>query len=321
MLLTLQKTRKESGGARSGSGRKAFDVEFEDRKIICMWLCDWFARKLGSAQRPATDAECELATNNSFPSTKIKFKTSKAQSGGMWAKARRGERPFSDERMKDVMFAAVKRKFCDKASRINDAENTKNCHATMALLTLIAEDGGLGHQNAEKQEFENLQANLHKSLHKLSSSDKRRASFERSKGAALEALTKLRSFLEKDEDASVDFCSGRISIKDDADLLASPYYDGESSSPDWILNPRKVIKKIAALKFGDSLTPVSIALGQTWAMQYETPIFSNSIAIVNHVKRLNADPSFKSHTWPDFNAHDHIELDSFIASNLNQSNV
>lgn len=315
MTLTLPKTTR--GGARQGAGRKAFDVEFEERKIICMWLCDWFARELGTAQCPATDAKCEEAVNNSLPSTAPEFETSKAQAGGMWAKARRGERPFNEDRMQAVMFAAGKKtakkeKFYDAGWRLNRAVNVGTDHMTMVLLSLIALDGGLGNQNDEKEEFEKLQTNLHKSLYALSSSHKRRTSFKNSKAAALAALAKLQSFLANDADAAVELRSGRISIKEESELLASPYYDGESWSPDWVLNPRKVIKQIGALQFGESLTPVTIALGQTWAMRYETPIFSDSVAVMNHIDRLNKDPLFKLSPYPEFNAH--ADIDSFIQS-------
>lgn len=98
------------GGARVGAGRKAGggNRDQKDRVLITQWLCSWFSIKAGSGGVPATDAQCEELVNGKVHRNDPVFPTERLMSGGMWGKARRGERPFSQDRIQRVCDAAQK---------------------------------------------------------------------------------------------------------------------------------------------------------------------------------------------------------------------
>lgn len=276
---------KSYGGARKGAGRKAFDREFEDRRMLCMWLCDWFARQVGNAQRPASDSQCEQAVNNGLPMSKPEFLTDRSVQGGMWGKARRGERPFGPQRMLTVCAAADTHKFWDSGWR-RSLPSTLDDPLTTLVLTLVAAEGGFENQLNEKREFKRLQTNMARSLSCLMVC-KSEKQFANRKEAALAALREWEDFVDDEELAPVGLRGGYVDL--DQDRLLAEW--GEEDPRSWRFHPPRTAKSILALRFRGSLDSVALARAQVWSLEYTANNFSDSNVMVQHIRRLKKGPS------------------------------
>lgn len=288
-LFKIAKTAspKSYGGARKGAGRKAFDHEFEDRKMVCMWLCDWFARQVGSAQRPASDAQCEQSVNDGLPQSKTEFLTSRSVLGNMWGKARRGERPFGKERMVSVCSAADKHKFWYAGWRRN-LQGPLDDPLTTLLLTLVAAEGGFQNQLIEKKEFNRLQTSIARALSSLMACTSEKQ-FANRKKAALAALREWLDFVNDVKGALVGLRGGYVDLRHD--LLAAEWGDEEPRSIFKPFNPSRTKKCLSALRFGDPLDLVVIARAQVCSMEYTANNFSDSQIMMKHIRRLKEPPS------------------------------
>lgn len=279
---------KTHGGARKGSGRKSFDREFEDRRMLCMWLCDWFARQVGNAQRPASDAKCEEMVDGGLPLAKPQFETAKRERsvpGRRWGKARRGERPFGPEEMVAVCAAADKHKFWDLRWR-RSLPNTRDDPVTLLLLTLVAAEGGFENQLSEKKEFKRLQTIMVRTLSSLVACTSERA-FDNRKTETLEALRDWQDFVDDTAAAPVGLRGGYVYLRHD--LLAAEW--GEDDPRGWILHPARTAKRIAALRFGGPMDSVELARTQVWSMKYTAHNFSDSQSMMQHIRRLKNGPA------------------------------
>jgi hypothetical protein len=278
---------KSYGGVRKGAGRKSFDREFEDRRMLCMWLCDWFARQVGSAQRPASDSQCEQSVNDGRPQSKPEFLTVRSVLGGMWGKARRGERPFGPERMLTVCTAADKHKFWDVAWR-RSLPKFLDDPLTTLLLALIAAEGGFDNQLKEKKQFKMLQTSMARALSSLLACTSKKQ-FDNRKEAALTALRDWLDFVNDVIKAPVGLRGGYVDIRHD--LLAAEWGGEDPRLIFKPFNPLRTKKCISSLRFGDPLDLVAIARAQVCSMEYTANNFSDSQIMMKHIRRLKEPPS------------------------------
>jgi hypothetical protein len=182
--------------------------------------------------------------------------------------------------MQAVVTAADKLKLWDARWR-RVLESHQGDYMTMLLLSLIAVEGGTENLTAEKNEFKKLQTRLEKSLHSLLKSESKRT-FESRKMASLTALAAWSDFAGDAENAPIGLRGGRVGLRED--LLASE--QGEDDIRSWILHPARTTKRIAALQFVGSTDFLKLAINQVWAMEYDAHNFSDSKAMVSHIKRL-----------------------------------
>lgn len=226
------------GGARAGSGRKAGDVEFLDRKLTSIWLCDWFARAFAKRQkkaRAANYAECEDAVNNKQAFEKPLF--SHAALGAQWAKAARGERPFSAGQMKLIMEAAVKLKLTEQsAAKVKIIE--RKDQITQTILILILADGTFDQFKVESKQVENQKKKIVTCLLKLNTSSVN--DFKNMRSKACTEIKAFANFVQKLELGQGSFCP----------IL---YLDEDGDEPDWSgytsIFSGKTERRITKLKF------------------------------------------------------------------------
>ena len=239
------------------------------------WLCDWFGRRLtGKLGWTASDAECEQTVNNFFSPDVPIFQTRKSTLGGMWAKGRRGERPFNAERTAAVISAADKLKFWDPAWRRGLAKACgESDHLTLLMLSLLSVDGS-AEQVRERAEFEARQAALLAALSHLKAGTSK--TFDRRLAAALAALEGWREF-------SSSLSGGSVDIQPD---LLNSIQSGHDDPRRWTLHPSRTIKRLALLSFGQSLESVEKATAQAWALHYVAYNFSDSRLMMQKVITL-----------------------------------
>lgn len=278
-MLIPKKTKASRGGRRVGAGRKfgGKNEETEDRCLASVWLCEWFGRRLTvKLGRAASDADCEQAVNNCFALTLPIFQTQKSTLGGMWAKARRGERPFNSDRTASVVAAADRLKFWDHAWRRSLPKSSGESDPfTLLMLSLLAVEGP-AEQARERAEFEVRQAALQAALSALKASTAR--TFERRRDAALAALEVWREF-------SLSLSAGSVDLQ--PDLLSS--IEPEADDPRrWVLHPGRTNKRLAALSFGQSLELIEKARAQAWALHYNPHNFSDSKMMTQKIKKMSA---------------------------------
>lgn len=268
---------KNQGGARLGAGRKAGgqNHDSEDRKLVCAWLCHWFARSLQSRlKRPVSDADCEQFVNERASASNPVFESQKATLGGMWAKARRGERPFSPDRMARVVTAADKLKFWNPRWRRDlAAASGETDQLALLVLSLISVEG-LDSQLSEKREFLKRQAALQRSLSAAATCTE--GKFEKCRQAALESLRAWAEFTSSLE-------AGRPGVL--TDLEAS--IDGDDIRR-WILHPDRTINRLLTMRYESRDEVLSKAAGQTWALEYRAHNFSDSSILTRHLRNLRS---------------------------------
>ncbi len=252
-------------------------METEDRCLASAWLCEWFGRRLaGKLGRSASDADCEQAVNNCFALTLPIFQTQKSTLGGMWAKARRGERPFNSERTAAVVAAADKLKFWDPAWRrgLSKASGESD-HLTLLMLSLLSVEGP-AEQARERAEFAERQAALQAALSELKAGTSK--TFERRRAAALAALESWHRF-------SSTLSAGIVDLQPD---LLSSIQSGHDDPRRWSLHPGRTSKRLTALSFGQPLESIERAQWQVWALHYQAHNFSDSRMMMQKIKKLNA---------------------------------
>lgn len=273
---TNQTSRFGYGGARHGSGRKASDEDqgFQDRKLISVWLCGWFSSRLQVLlKRHVYDADCEQAINEWFPLERPVFESEKSTLGGMWAKARRGERPFSPVRLAAVVTAADKLKFWDPRWRRDLANASgESDHLSLLLLSLIAVEGFDG-QKSEKHEFAKLQKVLQRAIDGLTASAP--AQFEKRRLAAVAALQAWSEFV-------LGLAAGHVCVRPD---LAASIESGVDDERRWVLHPARTIKRLLTLKFESKHDVLFKASWQVWALDYRAANFSESAMLLNHLRK------------------------------------
>lgn len=278
-MPTPKKTNVSRGGRRVGAGRKAGgqNVETEDRRLSSAWLCGWFGRRLTSKLgRLASDAECEQAINNCFSPDVPIFQTQKSTLGGMWAKARRGERPLNAERTTSIIAAADRLKFWDPTWRRSlPKDSGESDPLTLLMLSLLSVDG-LAEQGRERTEFAERQLVLQAALAALKTGTAH--TFERRRAAALAALEGWRDF-------SSALSAGYVYLQ--PSLLSS--IEPEADDPRrWVLRPGRTINRIAALSFGQPLESLVKTQWQVWALHYEAHNLSDSRMMIQKIKKLNS---------------------------------
>lgn len=262
---------KINGGARPGAGRKAFDQNYEDRRILSMWVCDWFERqfRLVKKIKKLSDADAESMINAEF-SLPV-FKTEPITSAGkMWNAAKRGERPFSNDRMTMIATAAEKLKFWRAGHNIEDIEDDL---LTVFILRMLAVDGF--HNQAEtKKQFDTLQEKLRTTLKDLLNPTKQ--DFAKRKTRVLKTLNEWKDFAD-----DYPKNAGEIGLR--RDVLAS-FENWDSDIRAWRLRPSRSIKLITPLKLGGNFQWVKQTLQQVEALHFETHLFYDRALIINPLK-------------------------------------
>lgn len=276
MPLSSLKKQPGPGGARLGAGRKAGGQNngTQDRKLMCAWLCDWFGRQLsGRLKRPASDADCEQSVNNCFSDDKRVFESEKSTLGGMWAKARRAERPFASGRLTAVVTAADKLKFWDPRWRRDLAKTSgESDHLSLLLLSLIAVEGADG-QKSEKFEFAEQKKALQRSVDRLAKADL--LQFGKRRSAAVTAFQAWSEFVQ-------GLVAGHVGVRPD---LASSIESGVDDERRWVLHPARTIKRLSNLKFDTKHDVLFKASWQVWALYYRAANFSESTMLLNHLRK------------------------------------
>lgn len=264
------------GGVRPNAGRKAGgqNLDTEDRKLVCVWLCEWFSQRLQARlKRPCSDSDCEQIVNETALADQPVFESQKATLGGMWAKARRGERPFSSNRMTSVVSAADKLKFWNPRWRRRLAKSTgESDQLSLLLLSLISVEG-FDNQRLERRKFFKLHAALQHSLSKLASCTE--SKFEDCRNAAIEAF-------QNWEDFNSELVAGRADVREDVVYSIEP---GSDDFRRWVLHPQRTIKRLRLLKFASRQDVLKKATGQVWALNYQAHNFLNGPIILAELRK------------------------------------
>ena len=264
------------GGVRRGAGRKAGgqNLDTEDRKLVCVWLCEWFSQRLQARlKRPCSDSDCEQSINETAPADKPVFESQKATLGGMWAKARRGERPFSPERMTSVVAAADSLKFWNPRWRRQLVKSTGEADQLSLLLLSLISVEGLDNQRSERLRFLKLQAALQHSLSKIASCTE--SKFEDCRHAAIGAL-------QSWEDFNSELLAGVADVREDVVYSIEP---GTDDSRRWMLHPQRTIKRLRLLKFAARHEVLKKATGQIWALNYQAHNFLSGPIVLAELRK------------------------------------
>lgn len=259
------------GGGREGAGRKVFDQNCEDRRILSMWLCDWFTRQYfivmrsklsdARAEKEVNDYSTEGAVFNEEPATNV---------GKMWNAAKRGERPFSLDRLGAIASAADKLKLV-AFGRVKGAKYEDRI--TACTLMMLAEDGFTDFLKIKK-EFLARQKDLFHCLHKLATT--KEAKFEHIKNDAILKISEFESFTE-----AIPYMAGYVSIRPD---LEASFQDQEDIRR-LKLKPKAAIKLIAKLRCDSDLSVLDLIIKQVWSLYLERELDSNINVSVTHAKK------------------------------------
>ena len=279
MKITSSKSKKNEsgfGGARAGAGRKAGgqNADMADRKLISKWFCDWFSRELKKTKRlgvTVTDADCEIAINETVSTDEPVFPTEKTRPGGMWQKARTGARPFSADRLSTVALAAEKLGFWDQAWRREGGAFGRRDNESKLdtfILAMLSVDG-FADQKTEKQKFKALHINLTKRLKSLSEC-KNAAKFEKVKDKTQDAIAAWLNFADE-----LPQTVGYIGLR--PDLEAS--FQEPGTDRYYRLKPAQALKWLSLLQFGRGQNRMQQLRWQVWALHFfESLLFDISTA-------------------------------------------
>lgn len=262
---------KINGGARPGAGRKAFDQNFEDRRILSMWLCDWFTRQYFIVNKiNLKDGDAESVVNECFRDGLV-FKDEPATNiGKKWNAAKRGERPFSNDRMTMIATAAEKLNLWRAGLCIEEIEDDL---LTVFILRMLAVDG-FHSQDETKKQFDNLQLKLRTALKDLLNPTKQ--DFAKRKARVLKTLNEWKDFAD-----DYPKNAGEIGLR--RDVLAS-FENWDSDIRAWKLRPSRSIKLITPLKLGGNFQWVQQTLQQVEALHFETHLFYDRALTINPLK-------------------------------------
>lgn len=264
---------KINGGARTGAGRKAFDQNYEDRRILSMWVCDWFTRQYLIVKKiKLNDGGAEAEINECFlGKPKPVFKEKPVTNiGKMWNAAKRGERPFSNERMIMIVTAAGKLGFWDISFSLEEIEDDL---LTVFILRMLAVDGF--HNQAEsKKQFVRLQSKLRITLKHLMTPNE--SNFVKRKAKVMKALNEWKDFAD-----IFPITAGEIGLRQD--VLAS-FQDWQNEIRAWTLRPSRSIKLISPLKFGGNCKWVRLTLEQVEALYFNKHLFYDRTLTIDRLK-------------------------------------
>lgn len=281
---SFDKNGQNRGGDREGAGRKIkiLDRSYKDRRILSMWFCDWFSRKLEAKKnRKHTNAEIETFINGAAKLAKPIFKESN-NAGCMWWGASRGGRPFSVVRLTKLADAAEKLHFW-KQAKTDDKKFAKlePDFTNRLILRMIAFDGFTDQIDA-KMEFKRLRENLHSKL--LAFKNTNEVDFLMCKKEVIKAFSGYDIFVdslpfnpesfyldEKDEDSKVHDKDtiGRISL--DSSIEDQTDGDHEEFLYQWVFRPKQQIKFIKAQTEKIRGDPIwfNLVFYQIWALEFE----------------------------------------------------
>lgn len=301
------------GGLRVGSGRKIkiLDRSFKDRRILSMWFCDWFSRKLQAKKnRKYTNAEIETFINGAAKLDKPIFKES-SNAGCMWWGASRGERPFSVVRLTKLADAAEKLNFW-KQAKTDDRKFAKlePDPTSRLILRMMAADSFTDQIDAKK-EFKRLRGNLFSKLLEFKNSNE--VDFLMCKKEVIKAFSGYDIFVdslplnpesfyldEKDEDSKVHDKDtiGRISL--DSSIEDQTDGDHEEFLNQWVFRPKAQIKLIKAQTEKMRGDPIwfNLVFHQIWALEFEiansflrSKMSQISKKIMKHEQAQEAEPT------------------------------
>lgn len=280
MALIANSKSNNFGGSRPGAGRKAGgqNADMQDRKVVCMWFCDWFARQL-KAQKGrravVTDSECEESVNRCFQFSKPVFASEKVRLGGMWRKARVGTRPFSPERLSSVATAAEKLGFWSQAWRDTRGLGPYAQKQDLFVLAMIAVDGFTDQRQA-KQQFKTLHTKLTKQLKRLNECVDP-LNFDKVKAVALKAFVEFVDFKEQ-----LSPTAGHVVLRYD---LEASFQDFENDYRYYQLKPAQALKWLELLQFGRGAERLKRLAWQVWACDFSTNFKFDISSAKKHIRK------------------------------------
>lgn len=265
------------GGGREGAGRKTHDQNYKDRRILSMWICDWFFRQYLIVKKISlNDGDAESVVNDCFQFSTV-FKDEPATNvGKMWNAAKRGERPFSLARLGSIASAAEKLKLVT-FGRVKGAKYEDGI--TACTLMMLAEDGFTDHLKIKK-EFSVRQKALFDCLCKLATA--KEVQFERIKTESLSKIMEWESFTE-----AIPYMAGYVYIRPDLEASLQDPQDIRRMK----LKPNIAIKLISKLRYGSDLYVLDVIIKQVWALYLERELDLNiNVSVTHAIKTIKRKP-------------------------------